>query len=331
MPAPQITAEKGLIARRTSSDGGSRRHICPATRPTTPASPAGEILESHSATDLAHLQQLIGLDVHHLPVGLAGGKLWGYEGSILVTEGQGFCNSFQQYDTYSSGPLIDSGDLSPLCIDLEDFRAEYEPDLTASSFTADIRYGAKVVMGAADWDATLDVGRTPVGHLLFASVAYPFVGETGRWAFRQTLQRHDRYFEYLVPTETNELVRAWYPESRTSADIAPGSAAANFFQTSTTSVPKRFGVPASVHLGAIVPLILVAALMILYSWVLLTVLWVFSLLYLWASDWELETFTHNYSRGARSGPWPAIAYFTVLGVMTAVVVPVAVLLPESGR
>ncbi len=32
----------------------------------------------------------------------AGGKLWGYSGSILVTEGQGFCNSFQQYDTYSA-------------------------------------------------------------------------------------------------------------------------------------------------------------------------------------------------------------------------------------
>jgi cytochrome c biogenesis protein len=58
-----------------------------------------------------------------------------------VTEGQGFCNSFQQYDTYSSGALVDSGDLAPLCLDLEEFRAEYEPDLTASSFTANIRYG----------------------------------------------------------------------------------------------------------------------------------------------------------------------------------------------
>ena len=76
-----------------------------------------------------------------LLLGLAGGKLWGYEGSILVTEGQGFCNSFQQYDTYSAGPLVDSGDLSPLCVDLDDFRAEYEENLTASSFTADIRYG----------------------------------------------------------------------------------------------------------------------------------------------------------------------------------------------
>ena len=84
---------------------------------------------------------LFHLSLVALLLGLAGGKLWGYEGSILVTEGQGFCNSFQQYDTHSSGALVDSGDLSPLCIDLEDFRAEYEEDLTAASYTADIRYG----------------------------------------------------------------------------------------------------------------------------------------------------------------------------------------------
>ncbi len=77
-----------------------------------------------------------------LLLGLAGGKLWGYEGSILVTEGQRFCNAFQQYDTYSAGPMVDSGDLSPLCVGLEDFRAEYEQDLTAASFTADITHGA---------------------------------------------------------------------------------------------------------------------------------------------------------------------------------------------
>jgi cytochrome c biogenesis protein len=85
---------------------------------------------------------LFHLSLVALLLGLAGGKLWGYEGSILVTEGQGFCNSFQQYDTYSSGPLVDSGDLSPLCVDLEDFRAEYEENLTAASFTADIAFGA---------------------------------------------------------------------------------------------------------------------------------------------------------------------------------------------
>nr|WP_204262127.1 cytochrome c biogenesis protein ResB [Blastococcus saxobsidens] len=84
---------------------------------------------------------LFHLSLLALLLGLAGGKLWGYEGSILVTEGQGFCNTFQQYDTYSSGPLVDSDDLSSLCVDLDQFRAEYEENLTASSFTADIRYG----------------------------------------------------------------------------------------------------------------------------------------------------------------------------------------------
>jgi cytochrome c biogenesis protein len=85
---------------------------------------------------------LFHLSLIALLLGLAGGKLWGYEGSILVTEGQGFCNSFQQYDTYSSGPLVQSSDLTPLCIDLDEFRAKYEENLTAASFTADIRYGA---------------------------------------------------------------------------------------------------------------------------------------------------------------------------------------------
>jgi cytochrome c biogenesis protein len=92
---------------------------------------------------------LFHLSLIALLLGLAGGKLWGYEGSILVTEGQGFCNSFQQYDTYSTGALVDGGDLSPLCVDLEDFRAEYEENLTAASFTADIRYGAPGEEGRA--------------------------------------------------------------------------------------------------------------------------------------------------------------------------------------
>ncbi|MGY1703079.1 cytochrome c biogenesis protein ResB [Geodermatophilus sp. SYSU D00697] len=85
---------------------------------------------------------LFHLSLVALLLGLAGGKLWGYEGSILVTEGQGFCNSFQQYDTYSAGPLVEGADLTPLCVDLDDFRAEYEEDLTASSYTADVSYGA---------------------------------------------------------------------------------------------------------------------------------------------------------------------------------------------
>jgi cytochrome c biogenesis protein len=37
---------------------------------------------------------------------------------------------------------VKSSDLTPLCIDLDQFTAKYEQNLTAASFTADIRYGA---------------------------------------------------------------------------------------------------------------------------------------------------------------------------------------------
>lgn len=71
------------------------------------------------------------------------------------------------------------------------------------------------------WDAAVDVGRTPVGNLLYGSVSYPFVGEFGRWGFRQAAQLHDRYFEYLVPGTEEEggLERVWFPERRVSADV----------------------------------------------------------------------------------------------------------------
>lgn len=75
-----------------------------------------------------------------LLISLAVGKLWGYEGSVLVQEGQGFCNAFQQYDNYSAGPLVDGADLAPVCVNLLDFQARYEPDLTPASFTGDITY-----------------------------------------------------------------------------------------------------------------------------------------------------------------------------------------------
>ncbi|MBA3369172.1 MAG: cytochrome c biogenesis protein ResB [Geodermatophilaceae bacterium] len=88
-------------------------------------------------------------------ISLAVGKLWGYEGSVLVQEGQGFCNSFQQYDTYSAGPLIDGADLSPLCVDLEDFQARYEPDLTPASFTGDITYSR--ALDGPDEQATIGI------------------------------------------------------------------------------------------------------------------------------------------------------------------------------
>ena len=69
------------------------------------------------------------------------------------------------------------------------------------------------------WDAALDVGRTPVGSLLYQNFSYPFVGEFGRWGFRQSTQLHDRYFEYVVRDDGGDLQRIWFPERRVGTDI----------------------------------------------------------------------------------------------------------------
>lgn len=69
-------------------------------------------------------------------------------------------------------------------------------------------------------DASVQAGRTPVGYLLSETFSYPFVGEAGRWAWTQSLRRHDHYFEYFVPSGgTGELIRAWYPERRQSLEV----------------------------------------------------------------------------------------------------------------
>lgn len=62
-------------------------------------------------------------------------------------------------------------------------------------------------------DASVEVGRTPVGYLVSQGVSYPFVGEQGRWAMVQGARRHDRYFEYFLPRD-GEMLAAWYPERR---------------------------------------------------------------------------------------------------------------------
>ena len=78
-----------------------------------------------------------------LLVGVAVGRLWGYQGTVLVEEGKGFCNSVSLYDSFRSGRLINGNDLAPFCVDrLNSFTATYDPDGTPNMFRADITYSA---------------------------------------------------------------------------------------------------------------------------------------------------------------------------------------------
>ena len=69
------------------------------------------------------------------------GRLWHYEGTILLGQNQGFCNSVLNYDAFRSGRLAQNGRVAPFCVDnLNSFTATYRADGSASSFDADITY-----------------------------------------------------------------------------------------------------------------------------------------------------------------------------------------------
>lgn len=60
-----------------------------------------------------------------------------------------------------------------------------------------------------------EVGKTQVGFLAGGSLAYPFTGPTGRWAYRLEARHHDRFFEFIARGDSG-LVSVLFPERRRS-------------------------------------------------------------------------------------------------------------------
>ncbi len=65
-----------------------------------------------------------------LLVGFAAGKLFGYEGQVIVLSGGGqFCNTgILGYDSFRAGLRVDGTDLAPFCVRVDDFTAGYLPE-----------------------------------------------------------------------------------------------------------------------------------------------------------------------------------------------------------
>lgn len=80
------------------------------------------------------------LSLTALLIGLAIGRLWGYQGAVLVEEGKGFCNVTSQYDQFQPGRQVKDRALAPFCVNLDSFTAQYEPNGTPSLYRADIQY-----------------------------------------------------------------------------------------------------------------------------------------------------------------------------------------------
>jgi len=80
-----------------------------------------------------------------LLVAIAAGKLFGYEGNVIVIAdgGPGFCSaSPAAFDSFRAGNTVDGTSLHPICLRVNEFDAEYLPTGQATSFAADIEYQA---------------------------------------------------------------------------------------------------------------------------------------------------------------------------------------------
>jgi cytochrome c biogenesis protein len=76
---------------------------------------------------------------------IAVGRLYHYEGSIVLTEGKGFCNNLLSYDSFRSGRQVSPGQLAPFCVtNLNSFTATYRDDGSPAQFKADVAYSKGV-------------------------------------------------------------------------------------------------------------------------------------------------------------------------------------------
>lgn len=85
---------------------------------------------------------------------IAVGKLFGYEGSVIVIadDGPGFCNTSPAvYDSFRTGSATDGTGLEPFCIRIKDFTADYLTNGQAEMFTSNISYQFGADLGGDRW------------------------------------------------------------------------------------------------------------------------------------------------------------------------------------
>ncbi|WP_086009053.1 cytochrome c biogenesis protein ResB [Nocardia brevicatena] len=98
-----------------------------------------------------------------LLVAVAVGKLFGYEGSVIVVadDGPGFCTTSPAvFDSFRAGNVNDGTGITPLCVRVKNFRADYLDNGQAEMFTSEIAYQAGADLEANTWrDTTVRVNH----------------------------------------------------------------------------------------------------------------------------------------------------------------------------
>ncbi|HEU4361945.1 MAG TPA: cytochrome c biogenesis protein ResB [Mycobacterium sp.] len=110
------------------------------------------------SAEKGYLREFGNLAFHFAMLGLlaavAAGKLFGYEGNVIVIAdgGPGFCSaSPAAFDSFRAGRTVDGTALQPMCIRVNDFAANYLASGLANSYTANIEYQAGDDLAADTW------------------------------------------------------------------------------------------------------------------------------------------------------------------------------------
>ncbi|WP_054815969.1 cytochrome c biogenesis protein ResB [Nocardia arizonensis] len=92
-----------------------------------------------------------------LLIAIAVGKFFGYEGTVIViaNNGPGFCTTSPAvFDSFKAGNVNDGTGMTPLCVRVKDFRADYLDNGQAEMFTSNIEYQAGEDLRADTWRAS---------------------------------------------------------------------------------------------------------------------------------------------------------------------------------
>lgn len=131
---------------------------------TRPGERDGEVTLS---AEKGYTRELGNLVFHLALVGLlvaiAVGKLFGYEGNVIVVanDGPGFCTTSPAvFDSFRAGNVNDGTGMNPMCIRVKSFRADYLENGQAEMFTSDISYQEGADLAAGTWrDTTIRVNH----------------------------------------------------------------------------------------------------------------------------------------------------------------------------
>ena len=132
----EVTSERSaddalMIAADTLRDNGFRVDV--RTEDSSVAAEKGFVHEFGNL--VFHVALLVVL------VGVAWGSLWGYRGTVVVVEGDGFSNLLTQYDDFTPGRAFTANSLAPFSFTLDTFDAEFVTDGPRRGQPSDFRAG----------------------------------------------------------------------------------------------------------------------------------------------------------------------------------------------